>query len=60
MQEIRFRSHLEHMTTSEYRRFLAGDEVIAEEVVRRTGRIALPFAVAVLGDRDAAGDVARH
>lgn len=47
------------MTTSEHRRFVAGDEAVAEEVVRRTGRIALPLAMAVLGDRDAAADVAQ-
>jgi len=38
---------------------LAGDAAAAEFLVRRAGRIALPLAVAVLTDRDAAGDVAQ-
>jgi RNA polymerase sigma factor (sigma-70 family) len=47
------------MTPAEHRLFLARDQEIAEVVVRRTGRIALPLATAVLGDRDAAADVAQ-
>lgn len=47
------------MTTSEYRRFLSGDPAAAESIVRRAGRISLPVAMAVLGDREAASDVAQ-
>jgi RNA polymerase sigma-70 factor (ECF subfamily) len=38
---------------------LAGDAPAAEFLVRRIGRIALPLAAGVLGDRDEAGDVAQ-
>ena len=37
----------------------AGDRRATEALVRRVGRIALPLAVSVLGDRDHAGDVAQ-
>jgi RNA polymerase sigma-70 factor (ECF subfamily) len=38
---------------------LAGDAAAIEVLVRRVGRITLPLAVAVLGDRHEAGDVAQ-
>lgn len=47
------------MTASEHRRFLAGDIAATETVVRRAGRITMPLAISVLGDRDAAADVAQ-
>lgn len=47
------------MATSEHKRFLAGDPAAAELIVRRVGRIALPVAIAIVGDRDAAVDVAQ-
>jgi len=45
------------MTASEHRRFLAGDPAAREAVVRRAGRITMPLAIAVLGDREAASDI---
>lgn len=45
------------MTASEHRRFLAGDLVAREAVVRQAGRITMPLAIAVLGDREAAADI---
>ena len=36
-----------------------GERVTSEAVVRRVGRIALPLAASVLGDRELAGDVAQ-
>ena len=47
------------MTAAEHKRFLAGDTAAAEAVVRWVGRITMPVAIAVLGDRDAAADVAQ-
>lgn len=47
------------MTASEHKRFLAGEPAAAELVVRRVGRIALPVAIAIVGDRQAAADVAQ-
>lgn len=47
------------MTAAEHQRFLAGDTAAAEAVVRRVGRITMPVAIAVLGDRDAAADIAQ-
>lgn len=47
------------MTASQHQRFLAGDIAATEAVVRQAGRITMPLAIAVLGDRDAAADVAQ-
>ena len=47
------------MTASDHQRFLAGDVTATEAVVRQAGRITMPLAIAVLGDRDAAADVAQ-
>jgi len=44
---------------TEIERAKAGDTAAAEMLVRRVGRIALPLAVAVLHDRDAAGEVSQ-
>jgi RNA polymerase sigma factor (sigma-70 family) len=43
----------------EVRRARAGEPDAAEAVVRRTGRIALPLALAVVGNREDAADVAQ-
>ena len=47
------------MTAAEHQRFLAGDPDATESVVRHVGRITMPIATAVLGDREAAADVAQ-
>jgi RNA polymerase sigma factor (sigma-70 family) len=50
---------MNELTGAAIERALAGDRGAAEEVVRRAGRIALPIAMAVVGDRDDAADVAQ-
>lgn len=48
------------LTPIQVRAAVAGEQEAAEAVVRAVGRIALPLALAILHDRDEAGEVAQN
>jgi RNA polymerase sigma factor (sigma-70 family) len=50
---------MEEMLRADLAGARAGERQATEAIVRRVGRIALPLAASVLGDRELAGDVAQ-